>query len=430
MKKTTLFLAIAFLSFAFKLQAQYPIISPAVENAVTLTFPVAATNAGSVAWNPLANLYYSSRIGNATYPMITWSPLGVILDHDTTGQDTRGMWWNPNLEQLERNCFNTIGWAKINLDANYYAENTFSVLFTGLLQPNIQSVGAYDPLSNQVVYYNAGTLYKYSRSTGSLVSSIALSGATLTNITSFAVAYTGITGSEIAIYDFSLKKVLLFDKNTGVFSGSSTLPATAPAPTQYGIAYANKLFWVYKGSPEYKWYSYRIFDIPLPVYDIQVSGDQIGSANLIQWTVNADEQVMSFELERSIDGQYFNSIAIINGSTDGTMQYEYMDITPQLGANYYRVTSTDAHDQQHTSDIIIVNTETADAIFQIYPNPADDVIRINAGGQTLSYIIYDELGRQVFNGIIGPDGAVPLEALVPGNYYLYLASTPIRFVKK
>jgi len=428
MKKITL--VSLWLVCFISLKAQFPVISPAVETALTLTFPISVSNSGNVAWNPSANLYYSCRIGNAVYPLITWNALGVQMDYDTTGQDSRGMWWNASLNQLERNCFSSVGWAKINLDANSYAENTFSILFSGMLQPNAQSVGTYDPDANQVIFYNAGNCYKYDRTTGLLVSTLALTGATLTTITANGIVYTGVTGAEIGIYDYSAKKVLLFNKTTGVFSASSTLPATAPGPTTYGIGYANNLFWVYKTSPESKWYSYRIFDIPLPVYAIALAGNQIANANYLHWTVDADEPVVSFDLQHSSDGKTFKSIASIPGSSDGSEVYEYMHQFPAPGANYYQVISTDQQGEKHTSDIVCITSESLSSVLKVFPNPADEVISIGGLAGGMSYTIYDESGRQIASGNSNPDGTISLTDLPSGNYFLYLASTPIRFIKQ
>ncbi|MBL0072019.1 MAG: hypothetical protein IPP34_09500 [Bacteroidetes bacterium] len=113
----------------------------------------AAVSNTTITYNWSAKKYYSIRAGNINFPLETWNETGGLsVFQDTAGLDSRGIWWNPNLNQLERNCFNSIGWSTIQLNGSNNATKNFTMLFTGLNQPNGQSCGAYDFKTNTVLF--------------------------------------------------------------------------------------------------------------------------------------------------------------------------------------------------------------------------------------------------------------------------------------
>ena len=54
------------------------------------------------------NIYYAVIAGNSSFPLETFDATGVSLYQTNTGFDCRGLWWNPNLNQLETNGQNII----------------------------------------------------------------------------------------------------------------------------------------------------------------------------------------------------------------------------------------------------------------------------------------------------------------------------------
>ncbi len=422
------FITIVLLSVAG--YCQYTLLPTAVAMPVTLTFPVAVSSCGSVAYNPSANLYYTSRIGNAVYPMLTFSTDGTLLDYDTTGQDTRGIWWNPNTGQLERNCFSTIGWGKIDLDINNYAENTFSVIFSGMNQPNVQSIGAYDPINNQVVYYNAGSIHKYNRTTGTLISTTAITGMVTTNINAFTVVYTGAPGMEYGILDWVAKKVVLLNAATCAYAGESLLPATAVTAVNYQFSYTNNLVWLFNTTTEV-WNSFKIFDVTLlPIHDIIVSGVAQQNQNLISWEVIADEVINGSIVENSIDGVNFTPIGNVGSEVDHTGLYTFFHNNPIDKPNYYRIKCYDENDKEFLSEIICIEPLNLISNITVYPNPSADYIALSNAENGDTYAIVSANNQLVLSGLIDNNGVIDIHNLKSGIYFIIINENSISFIKQ
>ena len=142
--------------------------------------------------------YQSTNLLNCSG--VGYNPIrGTQLYTTTAGFDWRGMWWNPNTNQLEGNGYSGSGMWRANLDGNGYALNTGASIFTGMAQPDAQSCGDYDPVANGVIYYFNGRIYRYSRATNAAISNYLLVGCPvgLGNLNSTTVVYTGCAGREI-----------------------------------------------------------------------------------------------------------------------------------------------------------------------------------------------------------------------------------------
>ena len=256
------FLLVAMCSFFLKSEnarAQCTVVANAVPG-VTLTYVQGGgTNATGVAFNPTMSLYYAAIAGNTGFPLETFSAAGAPLFQTNTGFDMRGMWWNPNTNQLESNGYNTGGIWKYNLNASGYALNTGISIFTGMNQPTAQSNGDYNCADNEIVYYNAGAIMRRNRTTNALIGSLAITGlpVALGNLNDNTICYTDCLAHEYALLDYVLKRVYFINKATGAYNGMSQLPATAVTNVSFRTSWANGLFWIYN-TANLTWYSYQV----------------------------------------------------------------------------------------------------------------------------------------------------------------------------
>ena len=240
-------------------QAQCTVVANAVPG-VTLTYVQAGgTNATGVAFNPTFSLYYAAIAGNTGFPLETFTAAGAPLFQTNTGFDMRGMWWNPNTNQLESNGYNTGGIWKYNLNASGYALNTGVSIFTGFNQPTVQSNGDYNCADNEIVYYNAGSIMRRNRTTNALIGSLPITGlpVALGNLNDNTICYTDCLAHEYALLDYVLKRVYFINKATGAYNGMSQLPATAVTNVSFRTSWANGLFWIYNTGNR-TWYSYQV----------------------------------------------------------------------------------------------------------------------------------------------------------------------------
>lgn len=254
MKKLILIItAILTLPNAF---AQLPLGSATLD--ITLQCAGGTANRTGISFNPNQQLYYSVNAGSASYPIETFDVAGLQVSTTNAGFDYRGSWWNPNLNQLEGNGFNTLGIWVQDLDASFYPLNTGTSAIGGVGGPNSQSSANYDFIDDEILYYDGGTIYRYTRATHTLVGSVAVSGLPVPvgNLNTNTIAYTGVPGMEAGLYDYVTKAFYFIDKVTGVYAASCTLPPAAPASNIFKMGFANNRLWLYNTTTS-QWEGYQ-----------------------------------------------------------------------------------------------------------------------------------------------------------------------------
>lgn len=417
------------------LRAQWTPAALAVKLPDSLVFDTTAVIAStSVVWHPVNQRYYSARIGNATFPLHTWLPTGGLsIARSTTGIDTRGMWYNPSTGQVERNCFATLGWATMDIDGTLNATNTFTTIFTGQLQPTAQSCGAFDPVSNEVLFYNAGSVQIRSRATGAVTQTLALTGATLTNVNTNIVYFTGQAGYEIGLLDYVAKRVLLFNRATGAFSGMSQLPATAVTSAGFQSSYTNGRLWLFTSATK-KWNAYCIWaeqcSLLLPVELIDWKARCSDDGAELTWVTATERNSSHFTVERSTDGEDWETVGTVpaEGHSQQRTTYRLLDTAPHRAPFVrYRLRQVDLDGTDALSDQI--HLEGCDRKLnglRLHPNPTSDRCMVftgtePTGARPLQLMIVDAQGRTVRSLFVQENAVasaiqVDLSALTAGSY--------------
>ena len=105
-------------------------------------------------------------------------------------------------------------------------------------------------------------------------------------------------------------------------------------------------------------------------------------------------------MERSADGIKFDKIGTIaaKGSVSYISKYDFDDVLPLSGNNFYRLKQIDQNGSFKYSDIIRVYfASNAASSFQIYPNPAEGnnlkLIFNQPVSGNITVSIYDALGK-------------------------------------
>jgi len=399
----------------------------AIPMADSLVFSsAAAVSNTTITYNWSAKKYYSIRAGNINFPLETWNETGGLsVYQDTAGLDSRGIWWNPNLNQLERNCFNSIGWSTIQLNGSNNATKNFTMLFTGLNQPNGQSCGAYDFKTNTVLFCFGGQMYVYDRNTALLSGIIPLTGISFTTVNQVAIMYTGQIGYEIALLDYAAKRIYLFDRVTGALTGVTQLPASAVTSATYRVGYTNQRLWLFNSSVK-TWNSYYIWNEPLPVELVHFNA-KTSESKLVkcEWTTASEVNNDFFEVQRSADGQNFETIGLVDGtgSTSSYSNYNFIDAMPLQGLNYYRLRQNDFDGNFEYSEIVKV--EVASETYSVYPNPVKEkyYLKLDEADKSGMQVIqlHNALGEIVFSRRVGEsEKSVELDraGFPAGSYFL------------
>ena len=166
-----------------------------------------------------------------------------------------------------------------------------------------------------------------------------------------------------------------------------------------------------------------VLPIELSDFDVVVQNDEVH----LSWTTQSELDNDFFVVERSRDGFNWMQIGQVNGSgTSSTAHYyNFIDVTPTLGNNYYRLLQQDTDGKSAYSWIRSAFVGTT-ATIAVYPNPAADQLIIAASTELT---IYDMSGAPVL--FIQTDGTpIDISNLPAGIYTARMkAATSYQFTQ-
>ena len=180
---------------------------------------------------------------------------------------------------------------------------------------------------------------------------------------------------------------------------------------------------------------------PLPVSLLNFTGAVQNKSVLLKWELATQKNITSFVIERSADGNRFLPINIIStsGINGFIFNYSIIDHQPLPGLNFYRLKLLDADGKFTYSNIVAVKMNTGNK-FQIFPNPAQRVLFVEANGnnENADLQIVDAAGRKLSEMKVYLNGktsfSVDVSGLPGGMYNLILhkkAKTEVQtFIKK
>jgi len=169
---------------------------------------------------------------------------------------------------------------------------------------------------------------------------------------------------------------------------------------------------------------------PLPINFLFFNAAKKESTAVLSWELAQDEDVAEFEVERSAEAVSFTRIGSVNQSNDANKRYQYDDVAPLTGHNYYRLKVLKQDGKyEYTGTRLVVFEATDEGGIKVYPNPASDFVRVSLTGSWASSQVvinmYDAAGKLVYHRKFTDAGAV-LEAdtrqLAAGSYFMHIAS--------
>ena len=140
----------------------------------------------------------------------------------------------------------------------------------------------------------------------------------------------------------------------------------------------------------------------LPIDLVSFAGKCENNFTELEFVVASQINNDYYTIERSVDGNEWSEIGLIEGegSTSTQMMYKWTDENPFNGVSYYRLTQTDYDGTSEIFDPIVVSCETSVKGYSVYPNPANEVLNIdleleNYQGNDIEIEIMDINGRIV-----------------------------------
>lgn len=144
-------------------------------------------------------------------------------------------------------------------------------------------------------------------------------------------------------------------------------------------------------------------DGTLPVSLSDFTASIKNGKNTLVWKTQSESNNDKFEVQRSRDGQNFETIGIVhskaeNGNSNGVLDYQYIDENPLSGTNYYRLKQVDLNGDSKLYEIKSVNVGVSVGAIKVYPNPITSYIKVKAANYSdLEYRLYNVSGEIVIN---------------------------------
>ncbi|MBL0154109.1 MAG: T9SS type A sorting domain-containing protein [Chitinophagaceae bacterium] len=184
-------------------------------------------------------------------------------------------------------------------------------------------------------------------------------------------------------------------------------------------------------------YIHTGYGFPLPENLISFSGYKTTNRNVLSWQTATETQVKGFQLERSYDGQRFETAGFVNsqaagGNSNQLQGYSFTDIGFTGHQQYYRLRQIGLDRSEKLSQVILLRDQAGQGFIfgGLAPNPAHDQINFSyTNDQRIqaSVIVSDMSGRTVYMKEMNLDPGssyrqIPLSRFSPGTYILKLVS--------
>ncbi|MDU0369772.1 T9SS type A sorting domain-containing protein [Hymenobacter endophyticus] len=161
---------------------------------------------------------------------------------------------------------------------------------------------------------------------------------------------------------------------------------------------------------------------PLPVQLVGFSAQRTGSAVVCNWQTAQELANDHFVVERSADGEKFESVGTVagRGTTATSQHYRFTDTQPLATVAYYRLRQVDADGTQTLSQVVAVSAAAGSVQAWITPNPGTGhfQLQVPVTGSVTKAEVLNVVGKTV--QIVGADGQIHLENQPAGIYLVRL----------
>jgi hypothetical protein len=166
----------------------------------------------------------------------------------------------------------------------------------------------------------------------------------------------------------------------------------------------------------------------LPIELLSFKPQCLGNDAFIRWITASESNNSYFNIERSVNGIDFVSIAQIQGAgnSSGMIEYSYLDIQKPDGLVYYRLKQVSFDGISYDFEPVSLNCNIETSSIKVIPNPFKGKISIIGSLPNVTQIdIFNGNGALVYNDTrnITNSTELDLNFLVPGIYLLRLTES-------
>lgn len=124
---------------------------------------------------------------------------------------------------------------------------------------------------------------------------------------------------------------------------------------------------------------FGLYNSSLAVDISQFTAEKVGSTVQLTWQTRRESNSAFFEIERSLDAKNFTTIGSTKsiGQGEQITTYQFVDVTPGQGNNYYRIKEMDLSSKATFSGMRSVLFGAEGGLMTISPNPASTEFRLS-----------------------------------------------------
>lgn len=175
---------------------------------------------------------------------------------------------------------------------------------------------------------------------------------------------------------------------------------------------------------------------PLPVELLYFNATKHGENNVeLNWATATELNNDYFQLERSRDGVTFETITVVDGAGNSTIEIEYthIDRSPFAGMNYYRLKQVDFDGQFEYFPIQAVELGR-NMELNVFPNPADNKVTLEGSNIDANQVVVLNAEGKIIQSVrpiqLGDNHVeIEISTLPKGVYIIQHLNQFKRFVK-
>lgn len=178
---------------------------------------------------------------------------------------------------------------------------------------------------------------------------------------------------------------------------------------------------------------------PLPVELLFFNAKEKNNSTIVcNWSTASEINNDYFTLERSANGEDFETVAIIdgNGTTNLQHNYSFEDKNPYKGVSYYRLKQTDFNGDFTYSKVENVLITSKDLQYVVFPNPNAGTFQIKYNAlenSNANYVLTDATGRTILEKELNNDSgihSISIENAAAGIYFLNIRNSGSNYIVK
>ncbi|HEV3252510.1 MAG TPA: T9SS type A sorting domain-containing protein, partial [Puia sp.] len=158
---------------------------------------------------------------------------------------------------------------------------------------------------------------------------------------------------------------------------------------------------------------------------IQFTGTPVNNQVALQWQTINDRSISDYIIQYSSDSFHFSPRDSLKSAAldSGKNSYQFFDLIPQKGNNYYRLEINDTAQNISFSNIVVVQMNQNPEHLSAYPNPATSHILVQhpISSRQAQLQLVDMKGKLVISINVNPNNAqttIDLSQVSQGEYIL------------